>query len=330
MSTSIRELRLALHQALERRQPLIESGQTEAYCMMTPRDGTPGLQLDRYGPGAVLISLGDGDAPAASDAAAMLLDELAPLGITSIYFKPFARDRSGMGGVHPDIASDPTPLAGEALPVSFPIREHGWQMEVRLYDGLSTGLFFDHRDDRRHLASRASGKRVLNTFAYTCGFSVAATLHGAVSTTSVDVSGRYLDWGKRNFALNDIDVQNTHHFPRQDVFNFLEFAHKRGFRFDMIILAPPTFAAGSKRKGIRTWSAARDYPRLVAGAAALLEPGGEIFAASCARELSKSGALPEKIIEGLGREPAWHDLPPQPIDLVGAQAQPVRHLFTPR
>jgi 23S rRNA (cytosine1962-C5)-methyltransferase len=330
VSTSIRELRLALHQALERRRALIESGHTEAYCLMTPRDGTPGLQLDRYGPGVVLISLGDGGAPPVTDAAAMLLDELAPLGVTSVYFKPFGRDRSGMGGVHPNIASDPTPMAGVALPESLSIREHDWQMEVRLYDGLSTGLFFDHRDDRKHLASRAGGKRVLNTFAYTCGFSVAATLHGAVSTTSVDVSGRYLDWGKRNFALNGIDVQDAHHFPRQDVFRFFEFARKRGFRFDLIILAPPTFAAGSKRKGVRTWSAVRHYPRLVAEAAALLEPGGEIFAASCARELCKSGALSEKIIEGLGHEPTWHDLPPRPIDLVGAQAQPVRHLFTPR
>ena len=84
--------------------------------------------------------------------------------------------------------TDPTPAAGESLPEAILIREHGWNLEIRLYDGLSTGLFLDQRENRRFVAdwvkdrARGAGKppTVLNTFAYTCAFSVAAATAGAL------------------------------------------------------------------------------------------------------------------------------------------------------
>ncbi|MFT3685570.1 MAG: class I SAM-dependent methyltransferase [Phycisphaerales bacterium] len=140
-----------------------------------------------------------------------VLEVLRPLGVRAVYLKPFAKDRSKLGGALPAVVTEATPAAGETLAESLVVREVDWKLEVRLYDGLSTGVFLDQRENRAFVrewcAARGAGVSVLNTFAYTCAFSVAAARGGA-ATTSVDVSGRYLDWGKRNLALNGAAVEN--------------------------------------------------------------------------------------------------------------------------
>ena len=82
---------------------------------------------------------------------------------------------------------------GEAAPPQFPVHENGLSFLVRAYDGFSTGLFLDQRENRRRVRELASGKRVLNLFAYTCGFSVAAAAGGAAQTVSVDASVKHLE-----------------------------------------------------------------------------------------------------------------------------------------
>jgi 23S rRNA (cytosine1962-C5)-methyltransferase len=106
-------------------------------------------------------------------------------------------------------------LFGEEAPAEFEARENGVRYALRLGEGYSVGLFLDQRDNRRrfltgHVAAGfelfpggARGAEVLNTFAYTCGFSVCAGLGGA-RTTSLDLSRKYLDWGRRNFELNGL------------------------------------------------------------------------------------------------------------------------------
>jgi 23S rRNA (cytosine1962-C5)-methyltransferase len=204
------------------------------------------------------------------------------------------------------------------------LRERQWRLEVRLYDGLSTGLFLDQRDNRhfvhdfvaarvaRGLAPTAPPPAVLNTFAYTCAFSVAAAVGGAV-TTSVDVSARYLDWGRRNFAHNGLDPA-AHWFAKMDTFEFFQYAHRKGHAYDLIVLDPPSFGSGSKKKCVRPWSAESDYPRLVAEAAALLRPRGVIFASTNTAALCRPGQLERAILKGLPRPPRWIDLPPPPAD----------------
>ena len=98
--------------------------------------------------------------------------------------KPFVRDRSRLGGELPDEARSAMPRAGAPLPETLVVEEYGARFEVRPYDGLSTGLFLEHREHRRALAERRPG-RVLNLFAYTCAFAVALVRHGrARSPTS--------------------------------------------------------------------------------------------------------------------------------------------------
>src|SRR4051812_23112835 len=145
-----------LPKALARRQPLTNLKSTAFRAFSGEADGADGLFLDIYADGAVLIIYeartphSPHDLNPAAEAAAAL-EILAPLGVRAVYLKPFAKDRSKLGGTLPACVTDPTPIApphGEPLPEATLITELPWTLEVRLYDGLSTGLFLDQRLNR--------------------------------------------------------------------------------------------------------------------------------------------------------------------------------------
>lgn len=130
----------------------------------------------------------------------------------------------------------------------FSIREGNLQFLVNLEDYLDTGLFLDHRPIRQEIAQKkwnekyfSSGK-FLNLFSYTCSFSVAAA-HSGFRTYSVDLSKNYLDWGKRNFDLNQI-LNADHFFINEDSMSFLKTTTFRNF--DIIFCDPPTFSNSKK------------------------------------------------------------------------------------
>lgn len=310
-------------QALDRRSALIQSSHTDAMRLFSgSADGFDGVFVDRYADGAVLIEY-EGQTPKNFDpisAAAGVLNLLRPSGLKAVYHKPFARDRSRMGGQLPACVTEPSPLVGAPLPESILIREYDCKLEVRLYDGLSTGLFLDQRENRKWVSqwvrdrSKSTGSQVqvLNTFAYTCAFSVASARAGAI-TASVDVSGRYLDWGKRNFVHNGIDPA-PHRFAKMDTFEFLRYASRKGMRFDLIVLDPPSFASGNKKKGIRPWSAVEDYPRLVTEALGVLSARGVVLASTNTQELCRSDRLRKQVGQAIGRTPRWVQLPDMPTD----------------
>jgi 23S rRNA (cytosine1962-C5)-methyltransferase len=184
--------------------------------------------------------------------------------------------------------------AGEtAAPESrFEIVENGLKLLVSLDAGYSTGLFPDQRENRRRLLARdLRGKSVLNTFAYTCAFSVAAARAGA-TVTSLDLSKRYLDWGRDNFRLNAISPE-AHDFIYGDCFDWLARLAKKGRGYDLVLLDPPTF---SKVKKGRPFSAEKDYAKLVALAEPLVKTGGALFCSTNARSLS-----PQRFMETIQR-----------------------------
>jgi 23S rRNA (cytosine1962-C5)-methyltransferase len=302
--------------AWQRRAPLAGSTAVTAYRVLDGAgDGLPGVSIDRYGPAAVL-NVGE-DArlapPAVTALAETALDLLGAAGVTAVYVKPFVRDRSRLGGELPDESRSATPRAGAPLPQLLVVEEYGARFEVRPCDGLSTGLFLEHREHRRALAGRRPA-RVLNLFAYTCAFAVPLARQGA-AITNVDVSNRYLEWGRRNLALNGLDPAATR-FLRRDARAFLHAAVRRPEeRFDLVILDPPTFGAADKRRGIRAWQAVDDYPALVRGAVSVLAPGGAVFAATNARGLAAGGVLARLITDALGDAPRWQPLPPWPVDV---------------
>lgn len=187
-------------------------------------------------------------------------------------------------------------MAGEAPQGPFLVEEHGVHFEIDLRAGYSQGIFLDQRLNRLAVRNRATpGSRVLNAFAYTCGFSVAAALGGAV-TTSLDLSVPYLEWGKRNFSANGLDA-GEHYFTRGDVLDWMARWRKSGVRFDGIILDPPTFSRGGSRGVFRV---EKDYQDLVEAARELLAPHGWMLCCTNFRGMSWE-AFESAVWNGLGR-----------------------------
>jgi 23S rRNA (cytosine1962-C5)-methyltransferase len=168
-------------------------------------------------------------------------------------------------------------------------------------------------------AARRSPPEVLNTFAYTCSFSVCAARAGA-RTTSLDLSEKYLEWGRRNFVLNRLDP-GAHEFLYGDVFDWLRRLAKKGRRFDAVLLDPPSFS-GSKAHG--AFRAEKDFPALVRAALPLLRPRGVLFASA-----NLAGWAPEKFLAAVEaavraekREVTRRHYVPQPPDFPISRSEP--------
>jgi 23S rRNA (cytosine1962-C5)-methyltransferase len=160
---------------------------------------------------------------------------------------------------------------------------------------------------------------VLNCFAYTCGFSVCAALGGA-RTTSLDLSKKYLEWGRRNFTLNGLDPAR-HDFIFGDAFDWLRRLAKKGRAFDAVLLDPPTFSQ-SKESGV--FRAEKDYGRLATAALPVLKPGGVLFASTNAAEWPPEEFLAHvtQAIRKAGRRIVQQHYVPQPPDFPISRAEP--------
>jgi 23S rRNA (cytosine1962-C5)-methyltransferase len=170
----------------------------------------------------------------------------------------------------------PAVAAGE-VPELIAILENGVQFVVDPWGGQKTGFFLDQRDKREALSRYTRGKRLLNCFCYTGGFSVYAGLSdSATRVTSVDISEPAVETAYQHFALNGLDPE-LHQFLVADVFEYLEDAVERGERFDVIVLDPPAFA---KSQSART-QALKGYRRLNSLGMQLLRPGGILLSCSC-------------------------------------------------
>ncbi len=311
------------------RQTLIAPRTVSAFRLFDGAgDGIAGVYVDRYGPIAILSVYEDSRwaDDAVSDAARGILETLRATGLEAVYVKRFTKDRTRLGGRAPAESYSPTPRAGRPQPDTLIVEEYGTRFEVRPYDGFSTGLFVEHREHRRTLAERAFA-RALNLFAYTCAFSVPLAVSGA-HVTNVDVSARYLEWGRRNHALNAVDTSRVR-YARMDATAYLNYASRHAEeRFDLIVIDPPTFGTGSSRRGIKSWKAVTDYPKLVVAAARVLAPNGLVFAATNTRELAADRVFRSMIETAIGRV-QWKTLPPWPTD-IRERGRLAAVLFRPR
>ena len=151
-------------------------------------------------------------------------------------------------------------------------QESGNVLEVDMGSYLDTGIFLDHRVTREMVGGMAEGTRFLNLFSYTGTCTVHAAVGGAASTLTVDLSQTYLNWARRNMALNGCEGPQ-HRFERADVLQWMVRAVKAPERFDLIFVDPPTFS-NSKAMGKNTWSVQRDHVKLLSHVVRLLAPGG--------------------------------------------------------
>jgi 23S rRNA (cytosine1962-C5)-methyltransferase len=178
--------------------------------------------------------------------------------------------------------------------------------------GYSVGLFIDQRENRRFVRSVGPGA-LLNCFAYTCSFSVAAATVGA-QTVSVDLSKKSLARGRENFALNSVPTTD-HRFMADDVMTVLPRLARRGEKFDMIILDPPTF---SRTHRGRTFQVENDFETLLLAALEVAQRNARILlSTNCStlgeRALEVMGRFCLKATRragGFHREPALPDFPP--------------------
>lgn len=167
-------------------------------------------------------------------------------------------------------------VAGERAEFPLIVKENGMHFAVYLNDGAMVGVFLDQRDVRKRIRDTyAEGKSVLNTFSYTGAFSVAAALGGAVKTTSVDLANRSKSKTIEQFAVNGIDFESQDIIV-EDVFHYFKYAVRKQLKFDMVILDPPSFARSKKH----TFSAGKDYPKLLEQAIEITEKEGIIVASS--------------------------------------------------
>jgi 23S rRNA (cytosine1962-C5)-methyltransferase len=173
----------------------------------------------------------------------------------------------------------PVLLEGDAtLPLETVVKEAGLSFGLDFAAGYSAGLFIDQRANRAFVR-RMKVQRLLNTFAYTCSFSVVAATSGT-ETVSVDLSKKSLDRGKANFTLNGLDPAN-HQFIGDDVMDVLPRLARRGERFDCIVLDPPTFSRGNKG---RRFQVENDFEQLLSAALEIAAPHAHILlSTNCAR-----------------------------------------------
>lgn len=234
-------------------------------------DGIDGLVIEKFAD-VLIVQMHEGVLKMSQSAVREICEvAMRESGARSVYRKMFPRDRSGKPG---DVAGQnhaPQAWLGVNSPAEITVRENGLRFYVRPYDGYSVGLFLEQRDNRAWVRQVCAGMRVLNLFAYTCGFGVATGLGGASECVNVDISKRYLEWGKQNLSLNGIEL-DSQRFILSDSFEYLRRARRQGHAFDLVILDPPSFGR-DKRSGA-VFSIQNDLARLVDESLERLRPGG--------------------------------------------------------
>jgi 23S rRNA (cytosine1962-C5)-methyltransferase len=276
----------ALVAAREFRESLFDE-QTNAFRLISgAADGFPDAIIDSYD-GTLLVQWQtESAAEQGSEVIEQIRKECAPRAIYKQLAAKQKRAKPKLVVEEGRVPSRPIEQEGQprqsvALQDRISIRENGLTFLVNFGEGLATGIFLDQRENRRRLlAMPLTGKTALNTFAYTCAFSVAAAKAGAV-TTSVDLSKAYLEWGKDNFRANGLDPA-AHEFIFGDAFSWLKRFAKRGQSWDIVIVDPPTF---STTKQGRAFQAARDYEELAGLAMPLVAPGSWLLCSTNQRTL---------------------------------------------
>ena len=253
-------------------------------------DGLPGLIVDRYGDTLVAQFLACG-VERFKDVIADAL--MVHTGAARLYERSDASSRE-LDGLQPVTGWLRNASGSEGT--ALEIREHGWRLRLDVAEGHKTGFYLDQRDSRKRFADyarRRKFQRVLNTYCYTGGFTVAALSGGAAHVTSIDSSGPAIAKARENVELNGFDLARTE-FMDADVNASLRKFIDAGQSFDAIVLDPPKFAptvAHAER-------AARAYKDINRLALKLLLPGGVLFTYSCSGGISAD--LFHKIVASAG------------------------------
>lgn len=202
----------------------------------------------------------------------VILDELKRLlNPLSIFDKSDASSR-----LHEGLETTNVVLWGDNPPDSVEVKENGILYNINIAEGQKSGFYCDQRDNRHIVAIHSKGKKVLDCFSYTGGFTLNALINGAASVTCVDSSALAIETLKENISLNKLDAKK-HTTIQSDVNKQLRVFREEGELFDVIILDPPKYAP-SRSALDRASRAYKDLNRL---AMLLLNNGGLLATYSC-------------------------------------------------
>jgi 23S rRNA (cytosine1962-C5)-methyltransferase len=271
-----------IQRALELRNSQVITPGTNAYRLLHAEgDFMPGIILDIYAEVAVMQLLVQG----AERRKNLIREALQMLGFNNIY----TRYKTSSEKLE-DISTGSGWLSGEAeSPVV--VVENGLNFKIDFIEGQKTGFFLDQRDNRQLLRMLSKGKKVLNCFSYTGGFSVYAFAGGADLVHSVDISESAIKACDENVSLNLATNPNAKHLSFiKDCFEYLREMPEN--EYDIIVLDPPAFAKHARA----VENAARGYKQINMRAIQKIKPGGMIFTFSCSQNISTE--LFRKIVFG--------------------------------
>ena len=287
---------------------LAVGGETNAYRLLHGEgDGLPGVVCDRYADHAVLKL----DGKAAASWQRVIVERLWPQlerrGIRHLLVRAGKGESKRVEAIY-----------GERPEGLIEIHEHGMRLHVDLVHGQKTGAFLDHRPSRLRVRGLAQGRRVLNLFGYTGGFSIAAGLGGAAQVVTCDVAAPALELCEQSWALNGLDPAKHRSAPRE-VKDELGRIKQRGEAFDLIVSDPPNFAPNQKSKA----KAIAAYKALHTACVNALPDGALWLAASCSSHVHRGdfeqtlrdaahAAKPRRELRVLGR---WSAGPDHPVPI---------------
>lgn len=269
---------------------LTESKSTNAYRLVNAEgDGMPGLIIDWYN-GTAVIQCHSKAMNAEKDKFVEILKKGYGGRLSAVY------DKSAATLHHkPDSENAGPPAHTDAYlygtPVNKTVLENDHRFKVDWEQGQKTGFFIDQRDNRQLLSKYASGKKVLNTFCYSGGFSVYALKAGANLVHSVDSSVKAIDLTNENVKLNA--STGAHESFASDVFDFMKTSKEE---YDVIVLDPPAFAKGQSARH----HAIQAYTRLNQAAFKKIKKGGIVFTFSCSQVVDRdmfTGAVTSAAID---------------------------------
>lgn len=271
--------RAKLEQALALRTEHFDSATNGYRVIHGESDGWPGLVLDRYGSTCVIKIYSLAWLPRLDLLQVLVSEAMAPQRIVlrlSRNIQQAVREQFGK--------ADGDVLFGPPVRETPTFLENGILFEADVIRGQKTGFFLDQRENRQRVGNLAEGRRVLNAFSFSGGFSLYAARGKARSVTDLDISAHALESAHRNFRLNFPEICALSDCPHEsiqaDVFDWLR--QKPDREFDLIVLDPPSLA---RRQNERA-GAIRAYHRLVSDALLWLARDGVLLAGSCSTQVS--------------------------------------------
>lgn len=267
-----------LQRALALRGKFAAAGNTACRLVNAESDGLPGVIIDRYGDFLVCQFLSAGAESCREMLVELLQELLSPAGI---YERSDAEVRR-KEGLEPRAG----PLAGAAPPERIEVQLDGLRLLADPYRGHKTGLYLDQAHNLGIIRRYAAGAEVLNCFAYTGAFTVAALDAGAAGVISIDSSAEALESAAANVTLNGLDGSRAE-YVQGDCFDVLRRYRDAGRQFDMVILDPPKFVSSVRqlRRGCR------GYKDINLQAIRLLKQNGVLATFSC------SGHVPPDLFQ---------------------------------